>query len=131
MEFGATLRQLRQQAGLTQQQLADRSEVPIGTIRDYEQGKRDPLLSTARQLALSLRVSLDQLASLTPPSAIQEPAAKWEPRPRGRPRKPLGEPGKASAEPEADRAEADWGEAEKPTEEPPAEGKTKRPRRKK
>jgi transcriptional regulator with XRE-family HTH domain len=59
MTFGAKLKELRTQAGLTQAQLAELSDVPLGTIRDYEQGKRDPLLSTAQKLARALNQSLD------------------------------------------------------------------------
>src|SRR5204862_2277963 len=59
MTFGKKLKELRTQAGLTQAQLAELSDVPLGTIRDYEQGKRDPLLSTAQKLARALNQSLD------------------------------------------------------------------------
>jgi transcriptional regulator with XRE-family HTH domain len=59
MTFGEKLKELRVQAGLTQAQLAEVSSVPLGTIRDYEQGKRDPLLSTAQKLARALKQSLD------------------------------------------------------------------------
>src|SRR4051812_11823574 len=59
MTFGEKLKELRAQAGLTQAQLAELSDVPLGTIRDYEQGKRDPLLSTAQKLAGALNQSLD------------------------------------------------------------------------
>ena len=59
MTFGEKLKELRTQAGLTQAQLAELSDVPLGTIRDYEQGKRDPLLSTAQKLARALNQSLD------------------------------------------------------------------------
>src|SRR5262249_27767893 len=62
MTFGAKLKELRTLAGLTQAQLAKRSAVPLGTIRDYEQGKRDPLLSTAQKLARALNQSLDVFA---------------------------------------------------------------------
>jgi transcriptional regulator with XRE-family HTH domain len=59
MTFGDKLKELRVQAGITQAQLAEVSLVPLGTIRDYEQGNRDPLLSTAQKLALALKQSLD------------------------------------------------------------------------
>jgi transcriptional regulator with XRE-family HTH domain len=62
MSFGQKLKELRLQAGLTQTQLADFSDVPLGTIRDYEQGKRDPLFSTAHKLARALKQSLDVFA---------------------------------------------------------------------
>src|SRR5438046_2036253 len=59
MTFGEKLKELRTQAGLTQAQLAELSDVPLGTIRDYEQGKRDPLLSSAQKLARALNQSMD------------------------------------------------------------------------
>jgi transcriptional regulator with XRE-family HTH domain len=36
--FGARLQELRQQAALTQQQLADKAGLKVGGIRDLEQG---------------------------------------------------------------------------------------------
>jgi len=59
MTFGQRLRELREAAGLTQAQLAEKSGVPVGTIRDYEQVKRAPLLTTAIVLAKSLGESLE------------------------------------------------------------------------
>jgi transcriptional regulator with XRE-family HTH domain len=59
MTFGEKLKELRMFARWTQIQLADESGVPLGTIRDYEQGKRDPLLSTAQKLAHALGQPLD------------------------------------------------------------------------
>lgn len=32
--------------------------MPVGTIREYEQGKRDPSLSTAQKLARALKHTL-------------------------------------------------------------------------
>src|SRR5262249_6652051 len=40
--FAERLRQLRERAGLTQEQLAQASGVNIWTIRGYEQGRREP-----------------------------------------------------------------------------------------
>lgn len=66
MDFRDRLKELRQAAGLTQAALAEKSGVPLSTIRDYEQSKRDPGLPTAKKLAVALGVSLDQLASVYP-----------------------------------------------------------------
>jgi len=63
--FGEKLKELRDAAGLTQRALAEAAGVPIGTVRDYEQGSRDPLLSNAQRLAKALGASLD----LFPPPA--------------------------------------------------------------
>src|SRR5262249_26524079 len=59
VSFAEKLKTPRKQAGLTQQGLADASCRGLGTIRDYEQGKREPLLSTAFQLARALGVSVE------------------------------------------------------------------------
>jgi transcriptional regulator with XRE-family HTH domain len=66
MSFGVKLKQLRQEVGLSQTQLASASGVPVGTIRDYEQSKRDPLLSSAQKLAEALGVSLDAFKDAGP-----------------------------------------------------------------
>ena len=56
MTFAERLRSLREQKGLTQQQLADAAGIPIGTLRDYEQGKRrhDPSLAVVVKIAAAL-----------------------------------------------------------------------------
>jgi len=64
---GERLKDLRVLRGLTQVQLADASGVPVGTLRDYEQGKRNPLLSNAQKLSKALRVSV---AAFDPDSAL-------------------------------------------------------------
>jgi transcriptional regulator with XRE-family HTH domain len=73
--FGERLKHFREAAGLSQPGLADLSGVPVGTIRDYEQERREPLLSTAEKLALALKQPLESFQS-SPPPAADEPAAK-------------------------------------------------------
>jgi transcriptional regulator with XRE-family HTH domain len=75
MTFAEKLKELRQACGLSQTGLASASGIPVGTIRDYEQGKRDPLLSNAQRLAKALRVSLDEFPPVPGPSA-RKPAAR-------------------------------------------------------
>jgi transcriptional regulator with XRE-family HTH domain len=89
MTFADKLRELRQAGGMTQAALSDRSGIPLPTIRDYEQGKREPLLSSAWRLARALGVSLDVFPGPEEdgPAAKQKAAARPAPR-RGRPRKP-------------------------------------------
>ena len=83
MTFGEKLKELREAAELTQTALADTSGVPIGTIRDYEQAKRTPLLSTAFKLSRALGVSVESFAS-----CIDGEESKGKRKPiRGRPRK--------------------------------------------
>jgi transcriptional regulator with XRE-family HTH domain len=62
MPFNEVLRRLRGEAGLTQDQLAEKSKVPIHSIRSLEQGQRIPGLVVAARLAKGLGVSLDALA---------------------------------------------------------------------
>lgn len=57
--FGERLTQFRKAAGLSQPQLAERSGVPLGTIREYEQNRREPLLSKACKLAAALGMDCD------------------------------------------------------------------------
>ncbi len=64
--FGEKLRELRDAAGMTQTALSEAAGVPIGTVRDYEQGVRDPLLSNAQRLAKALGVSLDVFPPTVP-----------------------------------------------------------------
>jgi transcriptional regulator with XRE-family HTH domain len=60
VSFGEKLKAMRKAAGMTQAGLAEASGVPIGTIRDYEQLKREPLLLTAAKIARALSVRLEE-----------------------------------------------------------------------
>src|SRR5262245_14017955 len=62
MTFGEKLKQLREQAGLTQTALAEASGRSLGAVRDYEQGNRSPTLRAAFQLAAALGVSVEVFA---------------------------------------------------------------------
>jgi transcriptional regulator with XRE-family HTH domain len=62
--FADRLRQLREQAGQTQEQLAERSRLPIGSIRNYEQGQREPRWVVVFRLAKALGVSCEAFADL-------------------------------------------------------------------
>ncbi|GAA1988624.1 helix-turn-helix domain-containing protein [Amycolatopsis minnesotensis] len=56
-EFSGLLRRLRQQAGITQEALAERSGVGVRTIRGLETGERaDPRVTTVRLLAEALEL---------------------------------------------------------------------------
>jgi transcriptional regulator with XRE-family HTH domain len=56
MKFGKRLQELREKAGMTQKQLAESSGLPLGSIRNYEQGYRDPLWQAVFKLADALGV---------------------------------------------------------------------------
>lgn len=56
-EFSALLRRLRQQAGITQEALAERAGVGVRTVRGLETGERaDPRVTTVRLLADALEL---------------------------------------------------------------------------
>jgi transcriptional regulator with XRE-family HTH domain len=81
--FAGRLRELREQAGLSQKELADKANLTTDGISRLERGDRSPSWETAVTLAEALGVEVSAF--------LQEPA----PRPqtgRGRPMKPLAEP---------------------------------------
>jgi transcriptional regulator with XRE-family HTH domain len=67
--LGQRLKRLREAAGMSQQRLADLAGVPVGTLRNAEYDRREPLVGTAGKLAKALGVSLDVLAGLDEPPA--------------------------------------------------------------
>lgn len=59
--FGQRLQRLRQEAGMSQSQLAMTAAIPLGTLRNLEQDRRIPRLDRADALARAMGVSLDKL----------------------------------------------------------------------
>jgi transcriptional regulator with XRE-family HTH domain len=55
-QFGATLRRLREAAGLTQEQLGARCGMDLSAVSRLERGHRNPRLSTLVRLAGALGV---------------------------------------------------------------------------
>jgi transcriptional regulator with XRE-family HTH domain len=94
MTFASRLRQLRETAGLTQEQLAERSGINLWTIRGYEQGRREPSWKGLLALANALGVAAEVFGESEEKAAPEEPAV-----PRGRPQKQAeaAEPGKGKA----------------------------------
>src|SRR4051794_2634828 len=98
-EFGAALKALRESAGLTQEQLAERAGLHRMGLAKLEQGAREPSWSTIKALCKALGVSCDAFmkgpGELPQPKPGRPPARKDEAksedvppaRPRGRPRK--------------------------------------------
>jgi transcriptional regulator with XRE-family HTH domain len=93
--FGARLKELREQAGLTQQELADAAGMHRFGIAKLEQGLREPSWATVRNLCMALGISCE---------AFQVPAQEREPVGVGRPRKPADAPAKPGGEPAGDSA---------------------------
>jgi transcriptional regulator with XRE-family HTH domain len=77
--FAERLRELREKAGLTQQQLADASGLPVGSLRHYEQGRREPYWQVVFRLAAVLGVRCDAFADCVGADVPAE-ATKTTPR---------------------------------------------------
>jgi transcriptional regulator with XRE-family HTH domain len=60
--FGEVMRQLRQDAGLSQAGLAAAAGIHTRQINRYEAGEQQPALDVAQRLAAALGVTLDELA---------------------------------------------------------------------
>src|ERR1051326_7430527 len=60
--FGDLLRQHRRQAGLTQQDLADRSGLSVHGIQKLERGATHPYRDTAKRLIVALQLESNQKA---------------------------------------------------------------------
>jgi transcriptional regulator with XRE-family HTH domain len=87
-KMGQKLYELREARGLTQGELAAMAGLPVGSLRNWEQGLRLPQLDAAWQLAQALGISLDTLAG----GVFEGRGKPAPPRPRGRPRKHHGGP---------------------------------------
>jgi transcriptional regulator with XRE-family HTH domain len=61
--FAENLRRLRQQAGLSQEELGARAGIQMADISRYEGGGRDPRVTTVARLATALEVPLTELLS--------------------------------------------------------------------
>jgi transcriptional regulator with XRE-family HTH domain len=88
MAFGQTLARLREAAGLTQMQLAQKAEVSVDTLRHWEQGRHLPRIDDALALADALGVGLEELVLASDmKEARSKPAPPAGPKKRPRPRK--------------------------------------------
>jgi transcriptional regulator with XRE-family HTH domain len=85
--FQGRLRELREAAGLSRQQLADKAGMKLGGIRNLEQGVRLPTWDTVLSLCKALGVKCD---------AFTEEPADLPPLQAGRPKKQAEEPAKPS-----------------------------------
>lgn len=65
VEFGDRLRELRLNAGLTQEQLAERAGLAREYISGAETGRRNATLTTVYQLAAAIGVDAGELVSGT------------------------------------------------------------------
>jgi transcriptional regulator with XRE-family HTH domain len=76
MKFSALLRELRDKAGLTQEQLAEKAGIALSTLRNHEQGHRLPSWSAVVKLAKALGVSTDEFAKCDEVNEPEKPTAK-------------------------------------------------------
>ncbi len=65
--FGVRLRELREQAGLSQAQLGERAGMAYQAIARLERGEREPTWPTALKLAEALGVDLNSFSPPPPP----------------------------------------------------------------
>ena len=61
MKFNERLKTIREEKGLTQQQLSDRSGVSVRTIQNYESGSYSPRFGIVDKLAEALEISSSEL----------------------------------------------------------------------
>ena len=95
VQLGNRIRELREGAGLSREQMADAASVSIRAVVQWELGEREP--GWFNMLALCKALGVDCTAFIQPPAARppagpgrprKEPAGEPAPkRPRGRPRK--------------------------------------------
>lgn len=65
MKFHERLRELRKQSTYTQKELAEKLGISTITIRQYEQGTREPNIERILRLALIFNVSTDELLCIS------------------------------------------------------------------
>jgi transcriptional regulator with XRE-family HTH domain len=70
--LGEAIRRLRHEAGLTQEQLADRVATDLTQIGGLERGTRNPSYTTLLRLASALRIRVGEIAILADRLADQE-----------------------------------------------------------
>ncbi len=61
MDIGAKIRNIRKSKGLTQIEVADRAQIAVNSLRNYEANKRQPNMEQLRAIANALEISLSDL----------------------------------------------------------------------
>jgi len=69
-DFGLRLKQLRENAGFTQQTIANKLEVSVGSIKNYEKNTQLPPVDKLETMALLYKTSLDYLRNLNKRKAV-------------------------------------------------------------
>ena len=60
-QFGKHLKKIREERGLSQEELANDSDIPINQVGRIERGEINPSLSTLHSIAKALKIKLAQL----------------------------------------------------------------------
>ena len=79
VELGKKIRQLREQLGMTQNQLAERTNVSYQQIQKYERGKSQLPLLRFMKIAEALETTPLQLLESPALSRVAEPARSYHP----------------------------------------------------
>jgi transcriptional regulator with XRE-family HTH domain len=61
--FGARIRELRNRAELSQEELADRADLHWTYLSDVERGRQSPTLDVVNRLARALKITIADLCS--------------------------------------------------------------------
>ena len=77
--YGERLKALREARGLTQEQLAQKSDMDVYVIKWVESGILDPGMGRTARLADALGVNPTYLAGFTPPAAVPQERAAASP----------------------------------------------------
>jgi transcriptional regulator with XRE-family HTH domain len=97
LQFSLRLRELREAAGLTQAQLAERAGLHLHGLTKLEQGQREPAWATVQALSAALGVNCD--AFNQPAAADSKPSGPGRP-PKTKPEAPAPKPTKPQAQEE-------------------------------
>lgn len=62
MTFAERLRELKEESGMSERELAEKAGLPFDTVHTYIMGRSEPLLSNAIKLATALGVKLSAFA---------------------------------------------------------------------
>jgi transcriptional regulator with XRE-family HTH domain len=82
MPFAELIQQLREQAGLSQSQLARKAGVPVRSVQNWEQGHRLPRAQALLPLARALAVPVEKLIKAMDDASQSEPAPAKKARKR-------------------------------------------------
>ena len=83
MTFGERLKELRLAAGMTQDELAEKTGIKKQSISRYENSEREPNIRTAKRIADALGVTLESMSTEKPgvdPETMAEKITAASPR---------------------------------------------------